>query len=78
MGEWSCFSYEDVVERKGKRCPTEGVPYRGMSGMEDNSGWEVPGGWLKTLEGPGAGKPQGSGSGSTGHGSDIEGILSTS
>ena len=53
-------------------------PNRGMSGMEDTSGGEVPGGGVKTLEGPGASKPQGSGSGSIGCGSDIKGMPSTS
>ena len=78
LGEWSYFSCEEVVDRKGKGCPTKGVPDRGMSGIEDTSGGEVPEGEVKTLEGSGAGKPQGSGSGSVGHGSDIDGMPSTS
>ena len=40
--------------------------------MEDTSGGEVPGGEVKTLEGPGAGEPQGSALGSVRHSSDIE------
>ena len=63
---------------KGKGCLTKEVPDRGMYGMEDTSGGEVPGGGVKTLEGPGAGEPQGSGSSFIGCGPDIEGMSSTS
>ena len=67
-----------MVGSEERGCPTKGVPDRGMSGRENTGRAEVPGGGVKLLEGPGAGKPQGTGSGSVRHDSDIEGMPSPS
>ena len=64
-----------MARKSEKGYPTKGVPAKEMSGREDTGKGGVPGGGVRPPEGPGAGEPWGSGSGSdaVGQGSDIVG-----
>ena len=66
-----------MARRSEKGHPTKGVPDKGMSGREDTSSGEVPGGGVRPLEVPGTGKPCSSGSDAVGQGLDLMGMLSS-
>ena len=60
LGEWSHFPYGGMA-RPAKGCPNKGVPAKRMSGQEDTGGGDIASGGVGTPDGPGTGKPQGSG-----------------
>ena len=65
MGEWYCFPFGGMA-RPAKGHPNKGVTSRGMSGKEDTGGGDITSGGVRTQDGPGTGKPRGSGSGTMG------------
>ena len=77
MGEWSHFPCEGMARKSEKGHPTTGVPVKGMSGREHTGRGGVPGGRVRPPEGPGNCKPQVSGSGAVGQGSDMVGVPSS-